>query len=102
MFERIKRWRDRRRQDAAVQATLARDGFVAYCECRGVLNDSPSEQQEDGTHIYTCACGFSSRFLFGPPAPVRVQAWDQAGRELAGEDSGCEFGGGGGAASTSR
>lgn len=102
MFERFKRWREHRRLDATKQRILGRDGFVTYCECRAILNDAACEGQNDGTCIYTCACGFKSRFQFGPPAPVRIQAWDQAGRELTGEDSGGRGLSGAASASTSR
>lgn len=92
MFEGIKRWQDCRRQDAVKKRTLARDGFVAYCECRVMLNGSSCERQDDDTYIYTCLCGFKSRFFFGAPVPIRIQAWDSAGRELGGGTSGWGLG----------
>lgn len=84
MLEWLERLRERRRKASAEEHLLGRDGCVLYCRCRAVLNDSACEAKGDDTYIYTCACGGRSRFLFGPPAPVLLQFWDQAGREVGG------------------
>lgn len=85
LFDQLRAWYAGRLRMDAEKVLLVREGFVAFCTCRAPLNDSHVEPQGDNTYIYTCACGFKSRFLFGTPAPLLIQAWDREGLEIPAE-----------------